>query len=173
MRKWWASTEKRGKPYGWKEPSITISCRGISCVPWMMPTSTSSCMQLKWCGSTDLSRISSIRTRHRSSDSMIRHEVMEPRSSIEYHRMLLRDHPATLFGTNSRTPGLFLMFLSKSQNLSMSEIPSTHVIDSWRRKTNYKIDWTFAYQEVKGVKEVKELRRMFCCLKTMPKRLLS
>ena len=27
--------------------------------------------------------------------------------------------------------------------------------------------------EVKGVKEVKELRRMFCCLKTMSKRLLS
>ena len=32
---------------------------------------------------------------------------------------------------------------------------------------------TFAYQEVKGVKEVKELRRMFYCLKTPPKRLLS
>ena len=29
---------------------------------------------------------------------------------------------------------------------------------------------TFAYQEVKGVKE---LRRMSCCLKTTPKRLLS
>lgn len=42
-----------------------------------------------------------------SSDSMIRHEVMAPRSSIEYHRMLRRDHPATLPGTNSRTPGLF------------------------------------------------------------------
>ena len=40
-----------------------------------------------------------------SSDSMIRHEVMAPRSSIEYHRMLRRDHPATLPGTNSRTPG--------------------------------------------------------------------
>ena len=32
---------------------------------------------------------------------------------------------------------------------------------------------TFAYQEVKGVKEVKELRRMSCSLKTTPKRLLS
>ena len=32
---------------------------------------------------------------------------------------------------------------------------------------------TFAYQEVKGVKEVKELRRMSCCLKTTTKRLLS
>ena len=31
----------------------------------------------------------------------------------------------------------------------------------------------FTYQEVKGVKEVKKLRRMFCCLKTTPKRLLS
>ena len=49
----------------------------------------------------------SIRTRRRNSDSMIRHEVMAPRSSIEYHRMLLRDHPATLPGTNSHTPGLF------------------------------------------------------------------
>ena len=32
---------------------------------------------------------------------------------------------------------------------------------------------TFAYQEVKGVKEVKELRRMSCSLRTTPKRLLS
>ena len=32
---------------------------------------------------------------------------------------------------------------------------------------------TFAYQEVKGVKEVKELRRMSCSLITTPKRLLS
>ena len=32
---------------------------------------------------------------------------------------------------------------------------------------------TFAYQEVKGVKEVKEFRRMSYCLKTTPKRLLS
>ncbi len=32
---------------------------------------------------------------------------------------------------------------------------------------------TFAYQEVKGVKEVKELRRMSYCFKTPPKRLLS
>ena len=32
---------------------------------------------------------------------------------------------------------------------------------------------TFAYQEVKGVKEVKELRRMSYCLKTPSKRLLS
>ncbi len=32
---------------------------------------------------------------------------------------------------------------------------------------------TFAYQEVKGVKEVKELRRMSFSLKTTPKRLLS
>ncbi len=45
-----------------------------------------------------------LRTRRRNSDSMIRHDVMEPRSSIEYHRMLRRDHPATLPGTNSRTP---------------------------------------------------------------------
>ena len=29
---------------------------------------------------------------------------------------------------------------------------------------------TFAYQEVKGVKEVKELRRMSCCLKKYAKK---
>ena len=29
---------------------------------------------------------------------------------------------------------------------------------------------TFAYQEVKGVKEVKELRRMSCCLKNYAKK---
>ena len=32
------------------------------------------------------------------------------------------------------------------------------------------INSTFAYQEVKGVKEVKELRRMSCCLKNYAKK---
>ncbi len=32
------------------------------------------------------------------------------------------------------------------------------------------INSSFAYQEVKGVKEVKELRRMSCCLKNYAKK---
>ena len=38
------------------------------------------------------------------------------------------------------------------------------------RNSLYIINSTFAYQEVKGVKGVKELRRMSCCLKKYAKK---